>query len=132
MSPVTEADGLTMYYHIEVSAQVGWITLSPKAYQWWENLTAIRHRGDGYSVDLIPPSAVRYREAGRSITFSSEPLWQEKNTFVLAVYIHRPLKWDEPDLGEVSDATQETTILARVETALKAKIGRYELVAQAT
>ena|SRR5215467_7585041 len=122
-----------MYHHVEVSAQVGWITLSPKVHRWWQNLTAIPYRGDGYSVDLIPPGAVRYREAGRSITFSSEPMFQahsgEKDTFVLAVYIHRPLKWDS---GEATDATKETAILARVETALKAKIGRYELVAQAT
>jgi hypothetical protein len=94
---------------------VGWITLSPKAYRWWTNFTATHHYGDGYTVDFISHSAVRYREEARSITLSSEPLTRPhdggKTDWVLAVYVHRPLKWDEPILGEVTDPVEEETDL---------------------
>jgi hypothetical protein len=99
--------GLSMYYHAEINAQVG----SNRAFLQSLSMVAESH-GDtpswgGYTVDFIPPSAVRYRE-GRSITLSSEPIYRtqegEKDTIVFAVYIHRPLKWDDPDLGDVADS----------------------------
>ena len=113
---------------------MGWITLSPKAYRWWQNFTATHYRANGYTVDFISHSAVRYREGERSITFSSEPLDRTfgsgKSNWVLAVYVHRPLTWDEPHPSEITDPAEENAILSRVQTALKSKIGKYELIAQ--
>jgi hypothetical protein len=56
--------GLTMYYHAEINAQVG----SNRAFLQSLSMLAESH-GDtpswgGYTVDFIPPSAVRYREGG--------------------------------------------------------------------
>jgi len=69
----------------------------------------------------------------RSITFSSEPLDRAfgsgKSNWVLAVYVHRPLTWDEPHPSEITDPAEENAILSRVQTALKSKIGKYELIA---
>jgi hypothetical protein len=46
-------------------------------------------------------------------------------------YLHYPLTWDDPAEGCVPDPAQERLILERVEAGLKAKIGKYEFVADA-
>lgn len=82
-------------------------------------------------MDFVSHSAVRYREDSLTITFSSEPLSHisddGKVRWVLTVYVHYPLRWDNPDGTEVQGKEQEHTILSRVETALKEKIGDYEM-----
>ena len=105
------------------------MALSAKAYKWLQDLTAQHFRGEGYVIDIISHSAVRYREASRTITLSTEPLMMDeksKNAWVLEVYVHRPLQWDNPSHGEVTDPVEEELILARVEAGLKAKVGRYQ------
>jgi hypothetical protein len=105
------------------------MALSPKAYQWLKDVTAQHFRGEGYVIDIISHSAVRYREATRAITLSTEPLMvgdeKQKQGWVLEVYVHRPLQWDNPSQGEVTDPLEEELILARVEEGLKAKVGKY-------
>ena len=112
-----------------------WKTLSPDAYRRWQGRTAIRYSGDGYTVDFLSQSAAKYVRDGKSITFSSEPLARMsgdgKTHWVLTVYVHRPLRWDSVG-GEITDAGEEQEILSGLETALKAKIGDYELVRDAT
>jgi hypothetical protein len=114
---------------------VSWITLSPKAYKVWQNLLAIHFRGDGFIVDIISHSAIRYREGARSITLSTEPRQIEDNgkkaDWVLAVYVHRPLRWDDAGGGEVSDPAQERSILSRIELALRSKVSKYEFMRDA-
>lgn len=64
-----------------------------------------------------------------ALTLSTEPLMMDeksKNAWVLEVYVHRPLQWDNPRHGEVTDPVEEQLILARVEAGLKAKVGRYQ------
>jgi hypothetical protein len=111
---------------------VSWITLSPKAYRVWQNLTATHFYGDGYIVDFISHSAVRYRDGKHSVTLSAEPVMIEEvggtSGWVLEVYLHRPLRWDESTDDSVPD---EQTILPRIEIALKSKVGRYQFVAEA-
>ncbi|MGA9963848.1 MAG: Imm74 family immunity protein [Terriglobales bacterium] len=106
------------------------MALSAKAYRWLKDITAQHFRGEGYVIDIITPSAVRYREATRTITLSTEPLMmndqKDKKGWVLEVYVHRPLQWDNPNQGEVADPVEEALILARVEAGLKAKVGRYQ------
>jgi hypothetical protein len=111
---------------------VSWNTLSPKAYRAWRNFLATHFYGDGFIVDIVSHSAVKYREGSRSITFSTEPLQikGKKDDWVLAVYVHRPLKWDGDVEGAVRD-DQEELILSRIELALKSKVGRYEMVREA-
>ena len=113
-----------------------WNTLPPDAYRRWKERLAIRYSGDGYAVDFLSPSAVKYHQGGRSITFSSEPLARTlrdgKTRWVLTVYVHRPLRWDESDGREITGADEEQAILSRLETALKAKIGDYELARDAS
>ena len=111
-------------------------TLSSDAYRRWQQLWAVRYSGDGYAVEFVSYSGVRYLENDRSMTFSSEPLARTsddgKTSWVLTVYIRRPLRWDDPDGGEITDADEEEAILSRLETALKAKIGEYELTRDAS
>jgi hypothetical protein len=105
------------------------MALSPKTYRWFQDITAQHFRGEGYVIDIIGHSAVRYREASRTITLSTEPLTldDEKHNkgWVLEVYVHRPLQWDNRSQGEVTDLLQEELILARVEEGLKANVGKY-------
>jgi hypothetical protein len=112
-----------------------WNTLSPEAYQQWQQRFAVRYAGDSYAVEFVSHSAVRYLENDRSMTFSSEPLARTsgdgKTSWILTVYIRRPLRWDGLDGGEITDADEEQAVLSRLETALKAKIGDYELTAVA-
>ena len=111
-------------------------SLSLKAYRAWREWTAIPFRGQGYRVDFASNgAAVTYREGPHSITFSSEPVLRvedgEKH-WVLDVCIHRPLRWDNEEKEEIeeeiTDNSREEMILSRVETALKAKIGRFRFV----
>ena len=110
---------------------MAWNTLSADAYRKFKDRWAVRYLGDGYSVDFVSHSAVRYREDDRSITFPSEPLSRisrdGKPRLVLTVYVHYPLRWDKPDGTEVQNSEEEKTILSRLETALKDKIGDYEM-----
>lgn len=96
----------------------------------------MRYSGDGYAVDILSHSAVKYLQGGRSITFSSEPLARTsrdgKARWVLTLYVRRPLRWDDSEGREITDADEERAILSRVETALKAKIGDYELARDAS
>ena len=112
-----------------------WNTLSPDAYRRWQERLAIRYSGDGYAVNFVSHSAVKYVQGDKSITFSSEPLARTlsdgKTRWVLTVYVHCPLTWDGSDGGEITDADEEQAILSRLETALKAKIGDYELARNA-
>ena len=105
------------------------MALSPKTYRWFQDITAQHFHGEGYVIDIISHSAVRYREAARTITLSTEPLMAEDEKhgkgWVLEVYVHRPLQWDHPSQGEVTDPLEEELILARVEEGLKAKVGKY-------
>ena len=102
-----------------------------RKYRKFQDRWALRYSGDGYSVDFVSHSAVRYREDSHSITFSSEPLSRisvdGKTQLVLTVYVHYPLRWDNPDGTEIQDREQERTILSRLETALKEQIGDYEI-----
>lgn len=95
----------------------------------------LRYSEDGYAVDFVWQSALRYREDGRSITFSSEPLFRipgdVKARLVLTVYVHYPLRWDNPDGTEIQNREQEQITLFRLETALKQKIGDYEITSLA-
>jgi hypothetical protein len=115
---------------------VTWNILPKDAYRRWKERLAIRYSGDGYAVEFLSHSAVRYLQSGRSITFSSEPLARTlsdgKTHWVLTVYVHRPLRWDDPDGGEITDADAEQAILSRLETALKTKEGEYEITRDAT
>jgi hypothetical protein len=108
-----------------------WNTLSSDAYRRWQQLWAVRYSGDIYAVEFVSYSGVRYLEGDRSMTFSCEPLARTsddgKSKWVLTVYIRRPLRWDHPYGGEISNTDEENAILSRLETALKAKIGDYEL-----
>ena len=112
------------------SRRMSWHTSSPDAYREWLERLAIHYSGDGYAVEFLSPSAVKYLERGRSITFSSEPLARTlsdgKTSWVLTVYIHYPLRWDDPPGEEITDAKEEQAILFRLETALKAK-GDYQV-----
>jgi len=96
--------------------------LSSDAYRLWQQLWAVRYSGDGYAVEFLSHSAVKYLEHGRSITFSSEPLARTlsdgETRWVLMVHIHYPLRWDDPHGGEITDADEEQAILSRLETAL--------------
>jgi hypothetical protein len=112
---------------------VSWITLSPKAYRTWQNLLATHFHGDGFIVDIISRSAVRYREGSHAITLSTEPLQtkgKKKAEWMLAVYLHRPLRWDE-DSQSVGGEVREELIVSRIELALKSKVGRYKFVREA-
>ena len=104
-------------------------------YRRWVERLAIRYSGDGYAVVFPSRSAVKYLQSGRSITFSSEPLQQTlsdgKTHWVLTVYVHRPLRWDDPDGEEITDADEEKAILSRLETALKSKKSNYEITRDA-
>ena len=105
------------------------MALSAKAYRWLQDITAQHFRREGYVIDIIGHSAIRYRESSRSITLSTEPLMIDergKKAWVLEVYVHRPLQWDDQDHAEVTDPVEEELILARVEAGLKAKVGRYQ------
>jgi len=110
---------------------MSWHTLSANAYRRWLERLALRYSGDGYTVEFLSHSAVKYVEHDRSITFSSEPfartLSNGKTRWVLTVYIHYPLRWDDPNGGEITDADEERAILSRLETALKTKKGEYEI-----
>jgi hypothetical protein len=121
-------------YHAGEEFGMTWQTLPPDAYRRWLERLAIRYSGDGYTVEFLSHSAVKYIEHGRSITFSSEPLTRTlsdgKTHWVLTVHIHYPLRWDDPDGGEITDADKEQAILSRLETVLKAK-GKYELTPHA-
>ena len=50
--------------------------------------------------------------------------------WVLTVYIHYPLRWDDPPGGEITDADEEQAILSRLEIALKTK-GDYQVTPDA-
>ena len=112
---------------------------SLKAYRAWKKWTAIPFRSPGYRVDFASDgAAVTYREGSHSMRFNSEPVLLVENgekQWVLEVYVHRPLRWDteeEEEVGEeITDTSREEMILSRVETALKAKIGRFRFVREA-
>jgi len=97
--------------------RMGWHNSSPEVCRRWKERLATRYSGDGYAVVFLSHSAVKYVEKRRSITFSSEPLVRTsgdgKTSWVLAVYIRRPLRWDDPNAGEITDADEEKAILAR-------------------
>ena len=111
-----------------------WNTLSPEAYRQWQQRFAVRYAGDCYAVEFVSNSAVRYLENDRSMTFSCEPLARTsgdgKTSWILTVYIRRPLRWDDVD-REITYADEEQAVLSRLETALKAKIGDYKLTPDA-
>jgi hypothetical protein len=113
---------------------VSWLTLSAKGYRKWQELIADHFYGDGYVIDIISHSAIRYREGGRSTTLSTEPLMRstdsDRKEWILRVYVRHPLKWDGLDQPGISIA-QERLILGRIEQGLKAKSKSYELVAEA-
>ena len=114
---------------------MSWHTLLPDAYRRWLERLAIRYSGHGYAVEFLSHSAVKYLEHGRSITFSSEPfartLRDGETRWILTVYIHYPLRWDDPHGGEIIDADEEQAILSRLKIALTTK-GDYEVAPDAT
>lgn len=103
-------------------------------YDWLRDKSAKRVKGDGYLIEIISPSTVRYREEGRTLTLSTEPLMHDshghKRKWILAVYVPRPLKWDErADLA--MNPSEADRVMARIEEGLKKKVGLYEIVDRA-
>jgi len=95
-------------YHVDGAFRMSWQTLSPDADRRWLARLAIRYSGNGYAVEFFSHSAVKYIEHDRSITFSSEPLARTfdngKSHWVLTVYIHYPLRWDDPHGGHTAQS----------------------------
>ncbi len=102
-----------------------------KWYDWLKNTSAKRVQGDGYIIEVVSPSTVRYREGERTLTLSTEPLMQDshgqKRKWILAVYVQRPLKWDGR-ANLVVSPSEADRVMARIEEGLKKKVGRYEIV----
>jgi hypothetical protein len=94
--------------------------------------------GDGFSVHVFFPFAIRYIESGKTLTVSAEPRIKERaGTFFLPrilrellantwieVCIQEPLHWDN---SAEQPQTPEEVIVERIEASLKTSHFAYEV-----
>jgi hypothetical protein len=104
--------------------------LNKEWYDWLKIKSAKRIQGDGYVIEIISPSTVKYREGERTLTLSTEPLMHDNNGdkhgWTLVVYVQQPLKWDEPAM--VMSPSEADRVMARIQEGLNKKVGRYDFV----
>lgn len=73
-----------------------------------------RVEGEGYTVEIILPAVVRYRELGKTLTFGCEP-----TSAYLGVYVETPVAWDNEE--EALNQSELELVMSRIKAALAKK-----------
>jgi hypothetical protein len=69
---------------------------------------------DGYSVEVIPRTTIRYTEGNRTMVIGSEPLVPAG---AMALYTHQMHGWDPPHDREPLDSRERTRIIEHIRAA---------------